>query len=78
MAAAVLEGGYDACFLESVDKDLECPVCLLALRDPMQTSCGHLMCKTCMDKITQRDRFQCPLDNKVCSRDEVSLKLRNL
>lgn len=51
MASAI--GGYDATFIEPLDKDLECPVCLFALKEPLQTSCGHLICKTCADRITQ-------------------------
>ena len=46
-------GGYDASFLSPVSKDLECPVCLLVLRDPLQTSCGHLFCKKCVDNMTR-------------------------
>ena len=46
-------GGYDAAFLHQVDKDLECSVCLLVLKEPIQTVCGHLLCKSCCENITQ-------------------------
>ena len=46
-------GGYEAEFVKSLEEDLECLVCFLALREPLQTPCGHLMCKSCVDKITK-------------------------
>ena len=44
--------GYDAQFTSPLDKAFECPVCLIALRDPMQiTPCGHRVCNTCLQPI---------------------------
>lgn len=40
--------GYDAKFDPPLDKRLECPICLLAQRDPMQTPCGHRFCSPCI------------------------------
>ena len=34
-------GGYDFNFVEPLDEALRCPICLLALRVPVQTTCGH-------------------------------------
>ena len=42
--------GYDAHFEPPLDKKLECPICLYALRDPIQTSCGHRFCRSCIEK----------------------------
>ncbi|XP_029188154.1 TNF receptor-associated factor 4-like isoform X1 [Acropora muricata] len=56
--------GYDAQFTSPLDKAFECPVCLIALRDPMQiTPCGHRVCNTCLQPILRNKRPRCPLDN---------------
>ena len=44
-------GGYDAEFEPALDPKYICPVCLAALRSPLQTKCGHRFCKMCMQKI---------------------------
>ncbi|XP_062519936.1 TNF receptor-associated factor 6-like isoform X1 [Corticium candelabrum] len=72
-SAAGAPGGYEVEFVKPLKKDLECPICLLALREPLQTPCGHLMCKSCVDKITKDEEFKCPLDNKVEKRSEAFL-----
>ena len=45
-------GGWTYKFLDRVEKvkEFECPICLLPLRDPYLTRCGHNLCKTCLDK----------------------------
>lgn len=56
--------GYDAEFTSPLDKAFECPVCLIALRDPIQiTPCGHRVCNTCLQPILRNKRPRCPLDN---------------
>lgn len=40
--------GYDAKFESALDKRFECPICLLAQREPMQTLCGHRFCASCI------------------------------
>lgn len=56
--------GYDAEFTSPLDKAFECPVCLIALRDPVQiTPCGHRVCNTCLQPILRNKRPRCPLDN---------------
>jgi len=32
---------------------LQCPVCFEIVSEPVQTSCGHLFCKKCVDKVTK-------------------------
>lgn len=56
--------GYDVKFTGPLDKAFECPICLIALRDPVQiTPCGHRMCSTCLQPILRNKRPRCPLDN---------------
>lgn len=55
------EGGYSADFLEEVPESLTCPICFLALRDPLLLACcGNHMCQACVDRIV-RERMPCPL-----------------
>ena len=45
-------GGYDYQFTSKVPEDLECLVCHLTLKDPVQIeSCGHRLCKICMESL---------------------------
>lgn len=52
-----LVGGYDDEFLNEVEDDLQCSICHLPLKDPMQTKCGHRCCKTCLDEHFKRFAF---------------------
>ena len=59
-------GGYDCEFVER-PKELEtdCPICLLVLRDPFQTSCcGNSFCQSCIKRV-QDDEKACPTCNEV-------------
>ena len=44
--------GYEARFESPLDKKYVCPVCLSALRDPLQTKCGHRFCATCLSRAS--------------------------
>ena len=46
------EDGWTFQFLDDIEKvkKYECPICLLPLKDPFLTRCGHNMCKTCLYK----------------------------
>ena len=58
------KGGYDCDFV-TPPKSLECPVCLLTLRDPHVISCcGNEFCRPCIQRI-QRDGKPCPMCNEV-------------
>ena len=40
--------GYDEYFDPPLESKYECPICLLGLREPVQTSCGHRFCSGCI------------------------------
>jgi TNF receptor-associated factor 4 len=68
---ATSKGGYDFEFLTAPPKSLECPVCLLTLRDPHVISCcGNEFCQVCIERV-QRDGKSCPL----CSAPEFTTLL---
>ena len=67
--------GYDKMFLYPLLKRHECPICLLAMRDPVQTECGHLFCRGCLEPVLSKDTPLCPLDNASLNKDDVSASL---
>ena len=63
-AGGTSKGGYDYEFVAPPDKSLECPVCLLTLREPhMISCCGNEFCQRCIDRV-QQDGKPCPLCNE--------------
>ena len=46
--------GYDEDFVNEVEGDLECSICHLALKEPVQTRCGHRFCKECLEENFRR------------------------
>lgn len=40
--------GFDYEFVPPLDPKYECAICLLGLRSPIQTTCGHRFCKDCI------------------------------
>ncbi|CAH3170376.1 unnamed protein product [Pocillopora meandrina] len=56
--------GYDEDFVEAVDEDLQCLICHLPLKEPIQTRCGHRFCKDCLEEYIRRYKFV-TIDNKT-------------
>ena len=45
-------GGYDFEFTSVVPNDLECPVCQLTMKDPINIGgCGHRLCNICLESL---------------------------
>ena len=47
----VVEGGYDVQPTANVSSKYECQICLLILRRPVQTLCGHRFCQICLNNL---------------------------
>ena len=43
-------GGHDFVFVDELSPGQTCSICLLAMRSPVQTVCGHRFCKGCLLK----------------------------
>ena len=42
--------GYDEVFDPPASTDYECPTCIMVLRNPVQTPCGHRFCAACINR----------------------------
>lgn len=50
LQASPPQQGYDVDFDPPLESKYECPICLMALRNAIQTPCGHRFCKNCIEK----------------------------
>ena len=41
-------GGYDFVFVDEPSPGQTCSICLTAMRNPVQTFCGHRFCEECL------------------------------
>ena len=65
------QGGYDVDFIEPLSDNLECPVCLLAVKEPnILSCCGIKVCYSCIDQITTGGKG-CP----VCREPSFTIML---
>ena len=39
---------FDFLFEDELSQEQKCPICLLAMRNPVQTKCGHRFCESCL------------------------------
>ncbi|GAA6218963.1 TNF receptor-associated factor 6 isoform X1 [Lates japonicus] len=69
-ATAPLQG-YDVEFDPPLESKYECPICLMALRNAVQTPCGHRFCKNCIEKSIRDTGQKCPVDNEMLSEDQL-------
>lgn len=63
--------GYDVEFDPPLESKYECPICLMALRNAMQTPCGHRFCKNCIEKSIRDTGQRCPVDNEMLSEEQL-------
>ncbi|KAK0145618.1 TNF receptor-associated factor 6 [Merluccius polli] len=76
MAASLLQAaatpqGYDVEFDPPLESKYECPVCLMALRNAIQTPCGHRFCKHCIEKSIRDTGQRCPVDNEMLLEEQL-------
>ncbi|XP_064423085.1 TNF receptor-associated factor 6 [Latimeria chalumnae] len=57
--------GYDVEFDPPLENKYECPICLMALREAVQTPCGHRFCRACITKSLRDAGQKCPVDNEI-------------
>ncbi|XP_020913585.1 TNF receptor-associated factor 6 isoform X2 [Exaiptasia diaphana] len=55
--------GIDEYFDPPLESKYECPICLLGLREPVQTQCGHRFCRNCIVRSLRDAGNKCPVDN---------------
>ncbi|XP_030641272.1 tripartite motif-containing protein 35-like [Chanos chanos] len=60
-------------------EDFSCPVCCDVFRDPLVLSCGHSVCKLCLQRFWEKGIQECPLCRRKSSRTEppYNLALQN-
>ena len=51
--------------LDSIDKILECAICLRLVAEPITIPCGHTFCRCCLVKSLQHQK-KCPTCRAVC------------
>ncbi|XP_019360926.1 PREDICTED: breast cancer type 1 susceptibility protein isoform X2 [Gavialis gangeticus] len=50
--------------LSAMQKNLECPICLEVMKEPVSTKCDHIFCRFCMFKLLSKKKnslVQCPM-----------------
>jgi O-acetyl-ADP-ribose deacetylase (regulator of RNase III) len=66
--------GFSALFVGPVPSELECPVCLLVMREPHLTSCcGNHFCFSCISEVRE-DGKPCPLCKVVITHTLLNRK----
>ncbi|KAL4680546.1 hypothetical protein H8959_022487 [Pygathrix nigripes] len=63
--------GYDVEFDPPLERKYECPICLMALREAVQTPCGHRFCKACIIKSIRDSGHKCPVDNEILLENQL-------
>ncbi|XP_074892744.1 breast cancer type 1 susceptibility protein isoform X2 [Buteo buteo] len=64
MAFSVIAIGDVQNVLSAMQKNLECPICLDVVEEPVSTKCDHIFCRFCMFKLLSKKKkgvIQCPL-----------------
>ncbi|XP_062512182.1 TNF receptor-associated factor 6-B-like [Corticium candelabrum] len=64
-------GGFNAQFVDQLSDRHTCPVCLLALREPTITKCGHLFCNDCVRPLASCGRIVCPVCREEQKESEI-------
>lgn len=56
--------GYElTSFTVAIDEELQCPICTMVLKNPVQTPCKHAFCNNCIREWLSV-RLVCPVDRQ--------------
>ncbi|NXS29770.1 BRCA1 protein, partial [Pomatostomus ruficeps] len=64
MDCSVVTTGHVQNVLLAMKKNLECPICLEVVQEPVSTKCDHIFCRFCMFKLISKKKkgvAECPL-----------------
>ncbi|XP_063035215.1 breast cancer type 1 susceptibility protein isoform X2 [Melospiza melodia melodia] len=64
MDFSVITVGQVQNVLSAMQKNLECPICLDVVQEPVSTKCDHIFCRFCMFKLINKKKkgvVECPL-----------------
>ncbi|NWH37240.1 BRCA1 protein, partial [Chloropsis hardwickii] len=64
MEFSVITIGQVQNVLSAMQKNLECPICLDVVQEPVSTKCDHVFCRFCMFKLINKKKkgvVECPL-----------------
>ncbi|NXB41146.1 BRCA1 protein, partial [Eulacestoma nigropectus] len=64
MDFSVITLGHVQNVLSAMQKNLECPICLDMVQEPVSTKCDHIFCRFCMFKLISKKKkgvAECPL-----------------
>ncbi|NWV72936.1 BRCA1 protein, partial [Dasyornis broadbenti] len=64
MDFSVITIGHVQNVLSAMQKNLECPICLDVVQEPVSTKCDHIFCRFCMFKLISKKKkgvAECPL-----------------
>jgi len=50
--------------------NLECPICLSLILEPIKIKCSHILCLDCLEKLLIQGKYQCPLDRSEFNMDK--------
>jgi len=57
--------------MKSFDPKYLCTFCGNVLRDPVQTSCGHRYCKSCVEPLLRSSPSRCLVDNEEITEKKI-------
>ncbi|NWV46964.1 BRCA1 protein, partial [Daphoenositta chrysoptera] len=64
MDFSMITVGHVQNVLSAMQKNLECPICLDVVQEPVSTKCDHIFCRFCMFKLISKKKkgvAECPL-----------------
>ncbi|XP_057705879.1 E3 ubiquitin-protein ligase TRIM35-like [Corythoichthys intestinalis] len=62
-------------FAARVEDNLQCPTCLDIFKDPVMLSCGHNLCRVCLQQWKDKGQQSCPLCRTEFSSIDLPLNL---